>query len=314
MSDPVRILLVDPDDQVASQYYSSFSLGYWRLDRAHTFAEALDLASQSIYNIAILDMRLPDASGCDAWDQLNRLHPGMLGIFTTSSYVLHTSINPSDRGILAYLLKPVRIETLFHFILQGLQLQGTAPDSGLSARLVGLNVLLSSLMQASTLNETLDAVLSHFQAVLCADWLVVSIRNGHPFRQNQLLCRPLALDEAQLTESQLVLVQQMMDEVIQARRTVLTVAPRLSPSDYFGARPEDVGLGAVMITPLVTHDRTYGALAVVNRIECEQVFTQNEIQLLSIISQVLSFKLDYAQRTARVLAVQQPSEIGRSIT
>jgi DNA-binding response OmpR family regulator len=94
-----RILLLDPDDEVASQLVESGPP--WIVERARSLAEALELAATFSYHLAIIDMMLRDGVGTDAWIALSRGQPDLFGIMTTSSPSLHAHVNPNNDRILA---------------------------------------------------------------------------------------------------------------------------------------------------------------------------------------------------------------------
>ncbi len=136
MTDTVNILVLDPDDQCVDEYLASLPGPDWRLDHARTVKEALRLAGKSAYDIALIDMMLPDGLGSDAWHQLKSLRPQMVGIMTTSSAVLHNSITPADRRLLAYLLKPFHPSLLWDCVSEALahpvaQTEGWRPQRAL---------------------------------------------------------------------------------------------------------------------------------------------------------------------------------------
>ncbi len=107
---PARVLLLDPDDEIAIQFTQSGQP--WVVERARSLGEALELAAARSYHLAIIEMMLPDAAGTDAWTALSRRQPNLFGIMTTSSPSLHAYVNPMSGRILAYWLKPVKMEAL----------------------------------------------------------------------------------------------------------------------------------------------------------------------------------------------------------
>jgi CheY-like chemotaxis protein len=112
VTNSIRVLVIDPVDQVVAQYVSALLPANYLIDRARNLKEALSLAAKSSYDVAVVDMQLPDGTGSDAWHMLKSLYPDLVGIITTSSLVLYASVNPGDGEISAYLLKPFRMDVL----------------------------------------------------------------------------------------------------------------------------------------------------------------------------------------------------------
>jgi hypothetical protein len=77
VTDPIRILTADPDDQVVAEYASFLPHAYRAIDRAISLAKALRLSVKSPYDGAILDTIPPGCTGCDTRYKLMRLHPGL---------------------------------------------------------------------------------------------------------------------------------------------------------------------------------------------------------------------------------------------
>jgi DNA-binding NtrC family response regulator len=116
-----RVLLLDPDDEIATQFLQSGQP--WVVERARSFAEALKLTAAFSYDFAIIEMMLPDCVGTDAWIALSRQQPTLFGIMTTSSRSLHANVNPNNDHILAYLLKPFKMDAVCDFVAQSIGAQ-----------------------------------------------------------------------------------------------------------------------------------------------------------------------------------------------
>ena len=128
MANPVRILLVDPNDAVAATCREMFASRGWHVDHARTFEEAMALAAKSVYHVAIIEVMLPDAIGAEAWAHLKKLHPQMCGIYMTWSPSLHSSLDATQPDILAYFLKPLHLDVLCNNIARAV---AAVPDKSL---------------------------------------------------------------------------------------------------------------------------------------------------------------------------------------
>jgi len=104
------ILHVEDDPEIRLLMAGSLhELGYVVLT-AGTVAEALQLASEILFNLCILDVRLPDGSGIDLCQDLRKLQPGARIVYY-SAYV----DDAAQREALsicgdAYLKKPTSME------------------------------------------------------------------------------------------------------------------------------------------------------------------------------------------------------------
>jgi DNA-binding NtrC family response regulator len=116
----VRVLWLDPDVQAVAEHAHQLERSSWSITHAHTFLDALDQMTQAAFDIAIIDLNLPDAVGTDVWQHIKKLNPQMRGIITTSSPSLRQFVAVDEPGILAYLLKPLEMESVVSIIDQAI--------------------------------------------------------------------------------------------------------------------------------------------------------------------------------------------------
>ena len=78
-----RILYVDDHDDSAEMMKLLLAPMYYEVQAARTIEEALQLARSEMFDLYVLDKRLPDGSGIELCKQLNTLTPGVPCIFYT---------------------------------------------------------------------------------------------------------------------------------------------------------------------------------------------------------------------------------------
>lgn len=108
---PHKILIVDDEPQVRSFLRNLLNgrLGY-EVAEAASGKEALDLAIDNSYDLAILDVRMPELSGSETYQRLKAVLPEIEAIFFTAAGDFENSHDflrfslPSDR----VLTKPLR--------------------------------------------------------------------------------------------------------------------------------------------------------------------------------------------------------------
>ena len=112
MEAPVRVLWLDPDVQAVAQQVVQLERPTWSITQAQTFLDALEHMTRAAFDLAIIDLKLPDAVGTDVWQHIKKLNLQMRGIITTSSPSLRQFVAVDEPGILAYLLKPLEMESV----------------------------------------------------------------------------------------------------------------------------------------------------------------------------------------------------------
>ncbi|MEK7667505.1 MAG: response regulator, partial [Gemmatimonadota bacterium] len=102
-----RILIVDDEellrlwlgDQLRSANYEVFLAG--------SRQEALRLAAQEAPAVVLLDLKLPDAKGLEALEQLRRLDREMVVIIMTAFGEVETAVEAVKAGAYQFLQKPL---------------------------------------------------------------------------------------------------------------------------------------------------------------------------------------------------------------
>ena len=109
----MRVLLVDDETELGSTVAERLSFRGISADWVTTGQEALRLAKENDYDIAVLDVKMPGMSGLELAREIRKLKPGLAIIFLTG----HGSQADFDEGISQagaeyYLAKPIDIEVL----------------------------------------------------------------------------------------------------------------------------------------------------------------------------------------------------------
>jgi ActR/RegA family two-component response regulator len=128
LEEPVHVLWIDPDILSVAGYAVLLERRGWMVDRAESFKQALDLLGRTSYDIAIIELELPDTIASDAWAEIHQAHPLMQGIVTTRSPSLRANVDPLRPGVVAYLLKPLDMDSVTAIIDQALGRENTLPQ------------------------------------------------------------------------------------------------------------------------------------------------------------------------------------------
>ncbi len=107
MSKPkCRILCVDDHDDTSEMLQVLLSAGDYEVQTAATLEQACRIASESEFDLYVLDKRLPDGTGLDLCETLNKLTPLVPCIFYTGdAYEVHRH-EAMAAGAAAFVAKP----------------------------------------------------------------------------------------------------------------------------------------------------------------------------------------------------------------
>jgi DNA-binding NtrC family response regulator len=101
------------------------SEGY-RTDVAHTVKEAIEKSYENDYNLAILDIKLPDGEGTIILKLLGQISPKTMKIMLTGYPILENAVNSLNDGADAYMIKPVDFDSFVKTIKDKIEEQRAA--------------------------------------------------------------------------------------------------------------------------------------------------------------------------------------------
>ena len=112
-----RILCIDDHKDSAEMLQLLLSHEDYEVSIATSISEALRLATSEIFDLFVLDRRLPDGSGVELCRQLHVVSPGVPCIFYSGdAYELHRQ-QALDAGAQGYVSKP-NIEALIDAVVK----------------------------------------------------------------------------------------------------------------------------------------------------------------------------------------------------
>lgn len=122
----VRILIVDDDENIRKVLSTALKTVGYLVDTAESGKEAIEKANTNFYNLALIDIRLPDIEGTELLTATGETTPRTIKIILTGYPSLQNAVEAVNRGADGYLIKPVQIEDLLKTIGEHLRKQETA--------------------------------------------------------------------------------------------------------------------------------------------------------------------------------------------
>ena len=126
MSDPVRILIVDDDENILKTFSTALRDAGYTVDTTENGREAIEKAKTNFYNLALIDIRLPDMEGTQLLTTLVETTPKMVKIIITGYPTLQNAVEAVNKGADGYVIKPANMADLLTKIKQQLEKQEKA--------------------------------------------------------------------------------------------------------------------------------------------------------------------------------------------
>jgi len=126
MVEQARILVVDDDESIRKVLATILEEKGYVVDTAENGRGAIEKSKANFYNLALIDIRLPDMEGIQLLAALKDTIPPMVKIIVTGYPSLQNAMEAVNKGADAYILKPVNMDSVLSIIRVHLKKQQEA--------------------------------------------------------------------------------------------------------------------------------------------------------------------------------------------
>jgi DNA-binding NtrC family response regulator len=130
MTNSARILVIDDDASVRKVVTMALEDEGYVVDTAENGSEAIRKSNTSFYNIALIDIRLPDMQGTNLLTVMKDTTPKMAKIIVTGYPGLQSAVEAANRGADGYIVKPFKMDDLLKAVKEHLRKQEDAKKHG----------------------------------------------------------------------------------------------------------------------------------------------------------------------------------------
>jgi DNA-binding NtrC family response regulator len=123
MDKNARILVVDDDENIRKVLVAILTDEGYMVDSVGTARGALEKTKKQFYNVALIDVRLPDMEGIELLTKFKPTTPKMRKIIITGYPTLQNAILAVNGGADAYIMKPFDVEKVLRVIEEQLKEQ-----------------------------------------------------------------------------------------------------------------------------------------------------------------------------------------------
>lgn len=130
MTDHARILVIDDDASVRKVIAMALEDEGYSVDTAENGSEAIQKCNANFYNVALIDIRLPDMEGTKLLREMKDTTPKMIKIIVTGYPGLQNAVEAINRGADGYIVKPFKMDDLLKTVKEHLKKQEEAKKDG----------------------------------------------------------------------------------------------------------------------------------------------------------------------------------------
>jgi len=119
----LTILIVEDDENIRKTMSNILQQKGYKTDTAKSGKEAEQKTKANFYNLALLDIKLPDMEGTQLLAKLHKTAPKMVKIMVTGYPSLENAMEALNQGADAYVTKPVKPAKILEIIKEKLEKQ-----------------------------------------------------------------------------------------------------------------------------------------------------------------------------------------------
>jgi DNA-binding NtrC family response regulator len=123
MNETAKILIVDDDENIRRALSAVLEDEGYIVETVDTAMKGIEKTQTGFFNLALIDVRLPDMEGVDLLPKLRDTSPKIRKIIITGYPTLQNAVAAVNRGADAYIMKPFDVEKMLQVVKEQLQKQ-----------------------------------------------------------------------------------------------------------------------------------------------------------------------------------------------
>ena len=116
-------MIVDDDESIRKVLKAILEEKGYRVDTADSGKKAIEKTEKAFYNLALIDIRLPDIEGVKLLSKIKETTPKMRKVIITGYPSLQNAVEAVNKGADAYIIKPLNIDEVLALIEEQLEKQ-----------------------------------------------------------------------------------------------------------------------------------------------------------------------------------------------
>jgi len=107
MPEKANLLIVDDDEDMLETLSDVLQEKGYQTETAKTGKEAITKAEEHFFDVALIDIKLPDVTGIEVLQIFREKHPTMMNVMITAYATVQNAVDAVNLGADAYIMKPM---------------------------------------------------------------------------------------------------------------------------------------------------------------------------------------------------------------
>jgi adenylate cyclase len=286
-----RILVVDDEEMIVDVCRRVLTSEGYHVLGASSAEEALKMSFSEPIHLAVMDMLMPGMDGLEAYPALKQNHPDILGILISGHGTMDTAIQAMENGFSGFIRKPFTPMELLHVVKDSFDRVKLREENTRLKTLIPLYQLGQKFSASHTREEILDDLMGTVSSQTAAQEISVMLwdeaahclrtAGGNGFQEESV--RKVRRKEG----------ERIADRVYQSGKPFI-ISGGAQSNPKLSSFLESKNIVASITVPLKARDKVLGVLTV-NRLNEGPLFTQSDIEMLSVICSQAGMALEHVR-------------------
>ncbi|WP_224036670.1 sigma-54-dependent transcriptional regulator [Clostridium gelidum] len=123
MTENIRVLIADDELSLRLVLQTALNKVGYEVDTVKNGKEALCMAQENYYDVAIFDIRMPEMDGLQAFYEIHKIKPNLPIILMTAFGSSETAVDAMKHGAYDYILKPFNLDEVKIIVNRAIRMQ-----------------------------------------------------------------------------------------------------------------------------------------------------------------------------------------------
>lgn len=302
---PGTILIIEDNVGIKEMVSDVLEMAGYEATGVETVADARAKLSERQFDLALVDLVLPDGKGIDLVGEIRAFHPDTVVIIGTAHASVETAIAAINRGAYGYITKPYFVEALKHLVSQALEKRRLELEN--RRLLEELKIMNRDLMFANSELKNMDELKSAFVSNVSHEFKSpLSILSGWMDYLLEGLAGPL--DEK--VQKIVVMMGKTVKRLARLVKDILDI--QKIEAGKMELKCEDVNLKELMEDVLQTYNVAFAdkKLTLVKEVAEDVAFNGDRDRLSQAFINLLSNSIKYTPEGGQVTVRLKPTDEG----